>query len=58
MKTKFNTILYQTNKKDCVNFFHTNSLLYALFPKDNAVTSSILEGWQYEKFEEFTHIIT
>jgi FkbM family methyltransferase len=50
MKTKFNTILYQISKKDFVNFFHTNSLLYALFPKDNAVTSSILEGWQYESY--------
>ena len=50
MKTKFEIGLYKSNKKDFRNAFHVNSLIYALFPKDNAVTSSIIEGWQYEKY--------
>ena len=50
MKTKFEIGLYKSNKKDFKNAFHTNTLIYALFPNDNAVTSSIIEGWQYEKY--------
>lgn len=50
MKTKFNIRVYQINKKDFRNAFHVNTLTYALFPNDNAVTSSIIEGWQYEKY--------
>ena len=50
MKTKFEIGLYKSNKKDFRNAFYVNSLIYALFPKDNAVTSSIIEGWQYEKY--------
>lgn len=48
MKTKFDISVYQIQKKDFVNAFHTNTLKYALFPNDNAVTSSIIQGWQYE----------
>jgi len=48
MKTKFDIQVYQIQKKDFINAFHTNTLKYALFPKDNAVTSSIIHGWQYE----------
>jgi len=50
MKTKFNITLHQTYKKDFKNALQTNLLSYALFPNDNAVTSSILNGWQYEKY--------
>lgn len=48
MKTKFNINIYQTQKKDFKRAFHTNVLKFALFPNDEAVTSSIIEGWQYE----------
>lgn len=48
MKKKFTSKIYQIQKKDLINAFHTNTLKYALFPNDNAVTSSIIEGWQYE----------
>ena len=50
MKTKFNINIYKNIKKDPTNAFITNELKYALFPKDNAVTSSIINGWQYEKY--------
>lgn len=48
MKSKFNIQIYQIQKKDWTNAFHTNTLKYALFPNDDAVTSSIINGWQYE----------
>ena len=50
MKTKFGINLYQNKKKDLKNAFHINTLTFALFPNDNAVTSSIIDGWQYEKY--------
>lgn len=50
MKTKFVTNIYKTQKKDYKNAFVSNVLTFALFPKDNAVTSSIIQGWQYEKY--------
>jgi FkbM family methyltransferase len=48
MKSKFITQIYQTEKKDLTNAFHINTLKYALFPNDNAVTASIINRWQYE----------
>jgi FkbM family methyltransferase len=48
MKSKFDIKIFQIQKKDWTNAFHTNTLKYALFPNDNAVTSSIIQGWQYE----------
>ena len=45
---KFQIGFYQNNKKDPLNGFVTNQLNYALFPNDNAVTESIIKGWQYE----------
>lgn len=50
MKSKFNIALFQRQKKDFKNAFHVNTLAYMLFPKDNAVSSSIINGWQYEKY--------
>ena len=46
MKNKFNIGLYKLNKKDFRNAFHVNSLIYALFPKDDAITNSIINGLQ------------
>lgn len=48
MKNKFYVNIYKREKKDPTSAFHTNVLTYALFPNDNAVTSSIIQGWQYE----------
>jgi len=45
---KFQIGFYQNKKKDPLNGFTTNQLNYALFPNDNAVTDSIIKGWQYE----------
>jgi FkbM family methyltransferase len=45
---KFKIGFYKTTKKDPLNGFVTNQLSYMLFPNDNAVTSSIINGWQYE----------
>jgi FkbM family methyltransferase len=57
MKTKFNVEVYLTEKIDKVNSLVKNKLKYALFPNDNAVTSSIIQGWQYEPyFFEFLKI--
>ena len=50
MKTKFNINMYQVQKKDFKSAFITNTLKYALFPNDNAVTSSIINGTQYESY--------
>lgn len=47
---KFQIGLYQNTKKDPLNGFNTNQLAYALFPNDNAVSSSIINGWQYESY--------
>lgn len=44
---KFQIGLYHYNKKDPLNGFLTNQLSYVLFPNDDAVTRSIIEGWQY-----------
>jgi hypothetical protein len=48
MKTKFNISIFQRQKKDFKNAFHINTLTYLLFPRDNAASSSIIQGWQYE----------
>lgn len=56
MKRRFTTNIYQQSKKDFFKPFIKHTLKYALFPKDNAITSSIIEGWQYHDymFEFFT----
>lgn len=48
MNTKFNVNIYKRQKKDFKNAFQINTLTYILFPNDNAVTSAIIDGWQYE----------
>jgi len=50
MKTKFENKIFQIQKRDFVKGFHINNLKYALFPNDNAITNSIIEGWQYQKY--------
>jgi FkbM family methyltransferase len=50
MKTKFDIQIYSQLKRDFKNKLIINPLKYALFPKDNAVTSSIIHGWQYEPY--------
>jgi len=47
---KYKTGLFQTKKRDFNNSLEFNELRYALFPNDNAVTSSIIQGWQYEPY--------
>ena len=56
MKNKFKVNLYQTRKIDFVKNHIVNNLRFALFPNDDAVTMSIINGWQYEDymFEFFT----
>jgi FkbM family methyltransferase len=50
MKTKFGINIYQIRKKDFKSAYVINDLKYALFPNDNAVSSSIINGWQYEPY--------
>lgn len=50
MKTKFQIGLFQSIKKDFIVKHITNNLKFALFPNDNAVSSSIINGWQYEPY--------
>jgi FkbM family methyltransferase len=62
MKTKFQIGLFHSIKKDFIVKHITNNLKFALFPNDNAVSSSIINGWQYEpyvfEFLEINNIIT
>jgi FkbM family methyltransferase len=50
MKNKFDVRIYQIQKRDFKSAYTINTLKYALFPNDNAVTSSIIQGWQYEPY--------
>jgi FkbM family methyltransferase len=50
MKRKFNVSFYQSSKKDFYKPYLKNNFTFALFPKDNAITSSIIEGWQYHNY--------
>ena len=50
MKTKYNIQIYQRAKRDFKNAYLVNNLVYALFPNDNAPSSSIINGWQYEPY--------
>jgi len=50
MKTKFEIGIYGINKQDHINGFVSNNLKFALFPNDDFVSGSIINGWQYEKY--------
>jgi FkbM family methyltransferase len=60
MKTKFENQIFQINKRDFVKGYEVNNLKYALFPNDDAITKSIIQGWQYQQymfdFFSFNHI--
>jgi FkbM family methyltransferase len=47
---KFKIGLFKNLKKDPLNAFVTNELNYALFPNDDLVSISIMEGWQYQPY--------
>lgn len=47
---KFQTGLYKNLKRDPLNGFLTNELNYALFPNDDFVSLSIIQGWQYQPY--------
>lgn len=50
MKRRFNVQLYGQTKSDFFKPIIKNTYKYALFPNDNAVSSSIINGWQYEPY--------
>jgi len=50
MKSRFKVSIFHTEKRDHLSRFHIHKFKYALFPKDNAVTSSIINGRQYEPY--------
>lgn len=50
MKSRFNINLYQIEKRDFFSRFFIHKFKFALFPNDNAVTSSIINGRQYEPY--------
>jgi FkbM family methyltransferase len=47
---KFKIGLYTSLKKDPLNAFISNELNYALFPNDDLVSISIMQGWQYHPY--------
>lgn len=47
---KFQIGLYKNLKRDPLNGFLTNELNYALFPNDDFVSLSIIQGWQYQPY--------
>lgn len=50
MKRKFNIEVFQTERKNILNPLESNLRKYILFPNDNAVTASLIEGWVYEEY--------
>lgn len=50
MKNKFSVEYYQRVRKNILRPLETNFRRYVLFPNDNAVTASIIEGWNYEEY--------
>lgn len=47
---KFQIGLYKNLKRDPLNGFLTNELNYVLFPNDDLVSLSIIQGWQYQPY--------
>ena len=47
---KFQIGLYKSLKRDPLNAFLTNELNYSLFPNDDLVSLSIIQGWQYQPY--------
>lgn len=50
MKNRFKIGIYHIEKRDFFSRFYIHKFKYALFPKDNAVTSTIIKGIQYEPY--------
>lgn len=50
MKRKFNVRYIETERKNISRPLESNIRKYVLFPNDNAVTTSLLEGWVYEEY--------
>jgi len=50
MPNRFRTKIYSITKKNIFDNFQINNYQYILFPKDNAVTSSIINGNQYHPY--------
>lgn len=50
MKNRFKVSIFHLEKRDFYSRFHIHKYKFALFPKDNAVTSSIINGRQYEPY--------
>jgi len=50
MKSKFHTQIYEVERPNLFQIFKPHSRKYCLFPKDNAVTSSLINGTIYEPY--------
>lgn len=50
MLNKYHVELYGTKKRNPINQYEINELKFALFPKDDAVTWTIIHGVQYEPY--------
>ena len=50
MKNKFSVEYYQRVRKNVLRPLDANFRRYVLFPNDNAVTASLIEGWNYEEY--------
>lgn len=50
MKRKFNVEYYERVRKNHINPLLPANRKYVLFPKDNAVTSSLINNWVYEPY--------
>jgi FkbM family methyltransferase len=50
MKKKFNVGYYERKRKNHINPLIPAERKYILFPNDNAVSSSLIEGWVYEPY--------
>jgi hypothetical protein len=50
MKSKFNTQIYEVERPNLFQIFKPHNRRYCLFPKDNAVTSCLINGTIYEPY--------
>lgn len=50
MLNRYQTNLYGVSKRNVFNKYEINNLRFALFPRDNAVTWTIIKGIQYEPY--------
>lgn len=50
MKKRFIVEFYKRFRKSKARVFYSTARNYLLFPNDNAVTSSLINGWEYEPY--------